>query len=75
VQVGDNVSEFSPVCEVQSDKANVEITSPHVGLVRKLYGAVGDMIEVGSCSACGHLMPMLAVAEHKQCQCRLEHRS
>ena len=46
VQVGDQLEEFGPVCEVQSDKANVEITSPYTGLVQKLYGDVGDMIQV-----------------------------
>lgn len=46
VQVGEQLGEFGPVCEVQSDKANVEITSPHTGLVKKLYVSVGDMIQV-----------------------------
>jgi 2-oxoisovalerate dehydrogenase E2 component (dihydrolipoyl transacylase) len=48
VQVGSTVNEFDPVCEVQSDKANVEITSPYSGTIRKLYGEVGDIVKVSS---------------------------
>jgi 2-oxoisovalerate dehydrogenase E2 component (dihydrolipoyl transacylase) len=49
VSVGDSVSQFDPLCEVQSDKATVEITSRYDGTVRDLAGhGVGDMIQVGS---------------------------
>lgn len=46
LQVGHQVKEFDPLLEVQSDKANVEITSPYNGIIEKLYGTGGDMIQV-----------------------------
>ena len=48
VQTGDNVAQFDKVCEVQSDKATVEITSRFDGIVDSLGGQIGDMISVGS---------------------------
>ena len=47
VSPGDHVSEFDQVCQVQSDKASVEITSRYDGVVDSLCGAVGDMMKVG----------------------------
>lgn len=47
VQPGARVEEFSPLCEVQSDKASVEITSRFTGTVKKLYYEAGDMAKVG----------------------------
>ena len=41
------VEEFSPLCEVQSDKASVEITSRHSGVVKKLYYEAGELARVG----------------------------
>jgi 2-oxoisovalerate dehydrogenase E2 component (dihydrolipoyl transacylase) len=41
------VEEFSPLCEVQSDKASVEITSRFAGVVKKLYYETGEMAKVG----------------------------
>lgn len=46
--VGDSVAQFDRICEVQSDKATVEITSRYDGVITALDGAVGDMISVGS---------------------------
>ena len=45
-QVGRAVQEFDPLLEVQSDKANVEITSPYSGVIQAMHGSVGDMIKV-----------------------------
>lgn len=38
---------FDPLCEVQSDKASVEITSPFDGIVRDLLVEEGQMAKVG----------------------------
>ena len=42
------MAQFDRVCEVQSDKATVEITSRFDGIVDSLNGQVGDMVSVGS---------------------------
>ena len=47
VKEGDTVSQFDSLCEVQSDKASVTITSRYDGVVRKLHYAVDDMARVG----------------------------
>ncbi|RTE78685.1 hypothetical protein BHE90_006846 [Fusarium euwallaceae] len=47
VEPGARVEEFSPLCEVQSDKASVEITSRFSGVVKKLYYETGEMAKVG----------------------------
>ena len=47
VSPGDRVSQFDQVCQVQSDKASVEITSRYDGVVDSLCGDVGDMMKVG----------------------------
>ncbi|KAF4123371.1 2-oxoisovalerate dehydrogenase E2 component (dihydrolipoyl transacylase) [Geosmithia morbida] len=47
VEPGATVEEFSPLCEVQSDKASVEITSRFSGTVKKLYYEAGEMASVG----------------------------
>ena len=41
------VSQFDKICEVQSDKANVEITSRYDGIVRELCCEVGGVVRVG----------------------------
>jgi 2-oxoisovalerate dehydrogenase E2 component (dihydrolipoyl transacylase) len=48
VHEGETVKQFDRICEVQSDKATVEITSRFDGRIVSLGGAVGDMIKVGS---------------------------
>ncbi|CBJ32711.1 Dihydrolipoamide branched chain transacylase [Ectocarpus siliculosus] len=48
VAPGDSVSQFDKLCEVQSDKANVEITSRYDGVVRKVHWNVGDMVQTGA---------------------------
>jgi len=47
VSPGDTVVQFDRICEVQSDKAAVEITSRFDGVVESLCGNVGDMMFVG----------------------------
>lgn len=46
VQEGDTVAEFDQLCEVQSDKAAVEITSQYAGVITKLHQSPGDMVQV-----------------------------
>ncbi|KAJ8766757.1 hypothetical protein K2173_007824 [Erythroxylum novogranatense] len=47
VQEGDLVEEFQPLCEVQSDKATIEITSRYKGKVAHVLYAPGDIVKVG----------------------------
>ncbi|PSR90473.1 2-oxoacid dehydrogenase acyltransferase [Coniella lustricola] len=47
VEPGARVEEFSKLCEVQSDKASVEITSRFEGVVKRLYYEAGEMARVG----------------------------
>jgi 2-oxoisovalerate dehydrogenase E2 component (dihydrolipoyl transacylase) len=39
--------EFDKICEVQSDKASVEITSRYSGKIKKLHYQANDMARVG----------------------------
>ncbi|CAI5740154.1 unnamed protein product [Hyaloperonospora brassicae] len=48
VKRGDKVKQFQNVCEVQSDKATVEITSRYDGVVANVHYKVGEMAKVGS---------------------------
>ncbi|KAF9360976.1 hypothetical protein BGX26_006742 [Mortierella sp. AD094] len=48
VKAGDKVEEFDRLCEVQSDKASVEITSRFTGTIASLKYKVGDMAKVGA---------------------------
>jgi len=47
VHEGDEIEEFGRVCEVQSDKATIEITSPFSGVIKALKHAEGDTVPVG----------------------------
>ncbi|CAM4657155.1 unnamed protein product [Leuciscus chuanchicus] len=48
VKEGDKVSQFDSICEVQSDKASVTITSRYDGIIRKLYYDVDSIALVGT---------------------------
>jgi 2-oxoisovalerate dehydrogenase E2 component (dihydrolipoyl transacylase) len=47
VKVQGTVEAFDPLCEVQSDKASVEITSPFDGIVHQLLVQEGQVAKVG----------------------------
>lgn len=47
VKVGDKVQQFDNICEVQSDKAAVTITSRYDGVITKLYHKVDETALVG----------------------------
>ena len=40
------MDEFGKVCEVQSDKASIEITSRYTGRIVKLHHQQGDIVKV-----------------------------
>lgn len=48
VNEGDSVAEFDDVCEVESDKATVTITSRYAGAVIKRHYETGSLARVGS---------------------------
>ncbi|OAP65166.1 hypothetical protein AYL99_01138 [Fonsecaea erecta] len=47
VKPGDHVAQFDPICEVQSDKATVEITSRFDGVVKALHYEQDEVALVG----------------------------
>lgn len=47
VKEGDEVKQFDNLCEVQSDKASVTITSRYDGKILKLHGNIDDVALVG----------------------------
>lgn len=47
VKEGDKVSQFDNICEVQSDKASVTITSRYDGVITKLYHKIDGIALVG----------------------------
>lgn len=46
VKKGDKVKAFDKLCEVQSDKATVEITSRFDGIIANVYHKEGDIVKV-----------------------------
>ena len=72
-QEGETVAEFDQICEVQSDKAAVEITSQYPGVINKLHHEPGSMVQVQNMRlhqhhafpydgtfdfSCGYLVPL-----------------
>ena len=47
VKEGQTIKSFDRICEVQSDKATVEITSRYDGVVQKVHYAEGAIVKVG----------------------------
>lgn len=47
VHEGDHVEEFQPLCEVQSDKATIEITSRYKGQIAQILHSPSDIVKVG----------------------------
>src|SRR5678810_478183 len=45
-QVGESVKVDQPLCEIMTDKATVEISSPRAGVVKALHGKEGDVVKV-----------------------------
>lgn len=48
VKKGDKVRQFDRLCEVQSDKATVEITSRYDGVIATLHFTEGSLVKVGA---------------------------
>ncbi len=48
VKVGDTVSEDDPMVSMETAKAVVDVPVPHDGVVKKLYGEPGDVIDTGA---------------------------
>lgn len=48
VEVGDVVKADQPLASVETDKAVVEVPSPHAGKVAELHGNEGDTVAVGA---------------------------
>ena len=48
VKPGDRIEEDSPVADMMTDKATVEMESPVTGVVLEIAGEVGDMVAIGS---------------------------
>ena len=47
VSVGQRVNQFDSICEVQSDKASVTITSKFDGVIKRIYYSVDETARVG----------------------------
>jgi 2-oxoisovalerate dehydrogenase E2 component (dihydrolipoyl transacylase) len=48
VTPGDHVVTDQPLVSVETDKAVVEVPSPHSGRITRLFGAKGDLVKVGA---------------------------
>lgn len=50
VREGDSVKQFDRLCEVQSDKATVEISSRYDGVIKRVYHGAGAIVQVRPCA-------------------------
>ncbi|KAL3318817.1 hypothetical protein Ciccas_002517 [Cichlidogyrus casuarinus] len=48
VKVGDKVAQFDEICEVQSDKATVTITSRYDGIIKAIHYKIDETVLVGN---------------------------
>ncbi|MEK4555127.1 dihydrolipoamide acetyltransferase family protein [Jeotgalicoccus sp. FSL K6-3177] len=48
VKVGDRVSEYDPVCEVNTAKVTAEVPSVHDGVITEILVAEGETVDVGA---------------------------
>jgi 2-oxoisovalerate dehydrogenase E2 component (dihydrolipoyl transacylase) len=48
VEEGARVEEWDKLCEMQSDKAAVEISVSYTGVIKKLYAEANDMVKTGA---------------------------
>ncbi|PZO73439.1 MAG: branched-chain alpha-keto acid dehydrogenase subunit E2 [Sphingomonas taxi] len=48
VAIGDRVEEDTPIADMMTDKATVEMESPVTGVVVELAGEVGDQVSIGA---------------------------
>ncbi len=48
VKPGDHVEEHDIVAEMETDKALVEVPSPRTGVIKELFGEVGEILKVGN---------------------------
>ncbi|MFI4853537.1 MAG: dihydrolipoamide acetyltransferase family protein [Phycisphaerales bacterium JB065] len=48
VKPGDYVDEHDIVAEMETDKALVEVPSPRAGVIKELFGEVGEILKVGT---------------------------
>ena len=45
---GETVEKDQPICEIETDKATVEVPSSHAGRVVKVHISVGDVVPIGA---------------------------
>lgn len=69
VKEGDAVKAFDRICEVQSDKATVEITSRYDGVIAAVHHSEGSIVKVGDAlvdikTAASSNAPKLSTADH-----------
>ncbi|MEM9082260.1 MAG: dihydrolipoamide acetyltransferase family protein [Planctomycetota bacterium] len=48
VKPGDHVEEHDIIAEMETDKALVEVPSPRAGVIKQLFGEVGEILKVGN---------------------------